>query len=66
MQPYQQRVVDEKAELLQKIEALETFLGGEAFEGLPHAEQRRMRLQLGAMAIYYEELFKRIANFDID
>jgi hypothetical protein len=62
--PYQQRVVDEKAELDTKIEALALFIGTSPNWGaVPEAEQNRMRCQHTAMVTYSIILGERIAAF---
>lgn len=63
MHPYQQRVVDEKAELDKKLQALNGFIGTNIFEALPAAERARLRNQSAAMATYSEILGDRIAAF---
>jgi hypothetical protein len=63
MQPYQQRVVTEKAELDTKIQALTKFTQLSTFEELEHGEQRRMLRQLVAMGDYSRILGERIAAF---
>lgn len=63
MQPYQQRVVDEKAELSEKLEKLETFLGGEIYSSLPTAEQTRLSRQSLIMQLYEQVLEERIGSF---
>jgi len=64
MQPHQQRVVDEKAELDTKAKALSEFIGtNPVFETLPQDEQNRLREQCEVMWQYSEILGKRIAAF---
>lgn len=61
MEPWQQRVVDEKAELDERATKLEHFIVvNSAFLALPGAEQSRMRAQLAAMEIYAYILGERI------
>jgi len=64
--PYQQRVVDEKAELDQKLDALHASHDGPLFPRLTSAEQARMNLQAHYMARYSEILGERIAAFQRD
>ena len=64
--PHQQRVVDEKAELDQKLDALHAFQDGPLFPRLTSAEQARMNLQAHYMARYSEILGERIAAFQRD
>lgn len=63
MPAHQVRVVEEKRELLTKVEALGKFLGTPVFAGLPYEEQSRMRRQLGVMQEYADILEARIKNF---
>jgi hypothetical protein len=63
MQPHQQRVVDEKAELDTKRIALAKFLDGEVVVKLPEVEQKRLAYQLAVMTQYSEVLGHRIADF---
>jgi hypothetical protein len=64
MQPHQQRVVDEKAELDTKAKALSEFIGNNPiFETLDPAEQERLKVQNDVMWQYSEILGARIAAF---
>lgn len=64
-QPHQQRVIDEKAELDKKANALSQFIGHSAiFETLDPAEQERMKEQNDVMWQYSEILGARIAAFN--
>lgn len=64
MQPHQQRVVDEKAELDKKANALSQFIGAnQTFGALDAAEQERLREQCEVMWQYSEILGARIAAF---
>jgi hypothetical protein len=63
MQPHQQRVVAEKAELDEKLAKLSTFFNTETFAGLDEAEQERLQRQAGHMAAYSKVLGERIAAF---
>jgi len=63
MEAYQQRVVEEKAALDEKIEKLGQFVGTERFCALPESEQVRMTRQLEVMREYSQILGERIAAF---
>lgn len=63
MEDFQQRVVDEKAELDAKIEKLSAFNGSGVFASLPVEEQSRMCDQIGAMRRYSAILAERISAF---
>lgn len=64
LQPHQQRVVDEKAELDKKAHALSDFIGNsDIFQTLDAAEQERLKEQNDVMWQYSEILGARIAAF---
>ena len=63
LQPYQQRVVDEKARLDEKLAKLLAFRRTELFAGLPTSEQVLLHDQCMHMSGYSEVLGKRIAAF---
>ena len=63
MEAYQQRVVEEKEALDEKIKKLDVFVGTERFCALPIAEQVRMTAQLEVMREYSQILGERIAAF---
>ena len=65
-QPHQQRVIDEKAALDAKVEALGNFIvGREVYPALPQAEKDRLHLQCIAMDLYSTVLEQRIAAFPV-
>ena len=61
--PHQQRVVDEKAELVEKLAKLRTFIDGPHFISLIEPEQSRLRQQFHAMTAYLAILDERIEAF---
>jgi hypothetical protein len=68
MQPHQQRVIDERVELVKKADALASLIGtkhaaGSIFSRLPEAEQMRLYRQLETMRTYSEILSERIVAF---
>lgn len=64
LQPHQQRVVEEKAELDKKAKALSQFIGhSPIFDTLDAAEQERLKEQNDVMWQYSEILGARIAAF---
>ena len=63
MQPYQQRVVDEKDELDAKRDRLRAFFGTDLYRELDPTEQSRLNRQLEAMTLYSNILEERIAAF---
>lgn len=64
MQPHQQRVIDEKAELDARATKLSEFISlNPFFEKLDPQEQERMKVQNDIMWQYSEILGQRIAAF---
>lgn len=63
LQPHQQRVVEEKAELDDKIEKLTAFIAGGLFKTLPSDECSRLTRQRVAMLDYSRILGARIEAF---
>lgn len=63
LQPHQQRVVDEKAELDARLNALLAFTAGMLFATLDAAEQKRLRQQAAYMQAYSNILAQRIDAF---
>ena len=63
MQPHQQRVVDEKAELDERLAKLVAFTKTPIFEGLDIAERDRLDQQAATMTMYSDILGDRIAAF---
>lgn len=63
MAPWQQRVVDEKAQLDERFVKLGKFMEDNAFFQLPEAERERLKRQYAAMKAYTEVLGERIAEF---
>ena len=61
--PHQQRVVDEKTQLSEKLDKLETFTGTGVFAGLDPAEQSRLQRQFLIMQLYEQVLAERISAF---
>jgi hypothetical protein len=61
MQAFQERVVNERKELSDKLVKLEAFLPTDVFYTLPSAEQDRLKRQRAAMSTYLAVLDERIA-----
>jgi hypothetical protein len=61
--PHQQRVVDEKAELDERLEKLIAFTRTPIFAGLDAEERNRLDQQAATMAMYSDILGDRIAAF---
>jgi hypothetical protein len=66
MEPFQERVIEEKAELDKKCEALRRFLNSEGYRNLPLEERQRLRNQWDAMNTYSQILDERIAAFSLE
>lgn len=63
MAPYQQRVVDEKKDLDERLAKLKAFVLTEVYRNLPADEQDRLSRQYDAMYSYSCILGERIAAF---
>jgi len=63
LQPHQQRVVDERADLDDKRSKLNGFFDSTVFSGLPKDEQSRLWRQIEVMDDYSRILGERIAAF---
>lgn len=64
MQPHQERVVTEKADLDEKISKLSGFMHGETYAELPAVDQGLLMVQIRAMKLYSETLSQRIQVFN--
>jgi hypothetical protein len=66
MQPHQQRMLEEAAQLKDRLDKLTGFIrDNELFHSLPEREQKRMRMQCAAMEIYFLVLSERIDALSI-
>lgn len=63
MQPHEQRVVQERDELIEKLGKLDRFQEGDVFAGLPYEDRKLLTIQRNAMATYAECLNARIGRF---
>ncbi len=63
LQPHQQRVVTEKAELDEKLTKLTAFFNTEMFANLDDAEIERLQRQADIMGEYSDVLGERVAAF---
>lgn len=63
MEPHQERVINEKSELDDKIGKLVPFLKTRIFAGLPEEEKDRLSRQIGVMQQYSDILNERISAF---
>lgn len=64
MQPHQQRVVDEKNELSDRLEKLLGFIGTDFYNSIPKKQQELLVLQSKAMLDYNSILGQRIYLFE--
>ena len=65
MQEYQQRVVEEKAQLDERLQKLRAFFRTDTAKKLPKQEKELLAQQNLLMTFYSQVLGIRIANFDI-
>ena len=65
MVDWQQRVVNEKDELVKKAKKLRTFICSKQFNDISILEQLRLERQVVLMDLYAEVLIDRIQNFDL-
>jgi hypothetical protein len=63
LQPHEQRVVDERNELIEKITKLHAFFKTEIFNNLPEKDQNLLEEQVQIMMNYSDILLKRINRF---
>lgn len=63
LQPFQQRVTEERADLHAKVEKLEAFLETDAFRELQIMDQGYLSRQRSLMREYLQVLDFRIARF---
>ena len=66
MRPHEERVIEEKRQLDDKIAKLSEFGKGEIFASLPAEEQGRLNRQHSIMETYSDILSERIASFPSD
>lgn len=62
---WQQRVIDERADLAGKLTRLREFFATEQFGALDPEDQKLMRQQEMGMTIYHRALEARIARFGL-
>lgn len=63
LEPHQQRVVEEKDELDERIKKLDVFLRSSIYLNLPTPERSRLSMQRYHMGAYSEILGQRIDAF---
>ena len=62
LQPWQERVVEEKEQLAERLNKLNAFLGSEMALGLPFDERCLLVRQASVMKQYLDVLLDRIAR----
>lgn len=62
--PYQQRVVEEREQLNEKISSLMAFIKTESFKALSNYDRTLLNLQAEIMGDYLAILTKRISRFN--
>lgn len=65
MQPHEERVVAEQKELNDKINKLNGFIGGNAFNALPEEDRALLEEQSRYMSAYSGVLHERIKRFGV-
>lgn len=65
MQEYQQRAIEEKAQLDERLQKLSAFFKSDTAKQLPKREKELLTQQNLLMTFYSQVLGIRIANFDI-
>lgn len=63
LQPHQERVVAERAEVSAKVDRLDSFIRSDSFDMVPIDEQVRLARQLHIMMRLRDVLDERIAAF---
>ncbi len=64
MKPHQKRVLTERKQLRERLDALKTFIAeNEVFPTLPAIEKEHLYIQASVMQTYDDILCRRIANF---
>lgn len=61
MSDFKSRLIEEKAQLDERLEKLKEFQASDAFQGISHIQQTLLNIQANAMATYSQTLLERIA-----
>lgn len=61
MSDFKSRLIEEKAQLDERLEKLEAFVSTEAFQKIPAVQQSLLNIQSFAMTTYSQVLVERIA-----
>ena len=65
MEPHQQRVLEERQQLRERLDRLENFLASDLFRSLSHEDGVLLWAQRGAMAQYLAILDRRVALWKV-
>ncbi len=65
MQPYQQRVINERDDLAEKLDKLTKFGETDVFDNLSLEDQQLLDNQWDFMSLYLDCLNRRIAKFSL-
>jgi len=66
MEPFQQRLLDEKNQVDERITKLESFTSTDLFDQLPAVQMSLLNIQLKAMQTYSQCLLERIAYLAVE
>lgn len=61
MSDFKSRLIEEKAQLDERLEKLQSFQSSEAFQSIAAVQQTLLNVQANAMATYSQILLERIA-----
>lgn len=61
MSDFKTRLLEEKAQLDERLEKLQAFQASDAFQGIAAVQQTLLNVQANAMATYSQVLLERIA-----
>lgn len=64
LEPHQYRLLNERAELRDRLEKLMAFINCEAFPCVPPLEQDRLKRQANYMGAYLDVLNERVAAIE--
>lgn len=61
MSDFKSRLIEEKAQLDERLEKLEVFLNSDGFQNIAAVQQTLLNIQVNAMSTYSQVLLERIA-----
>jgi len=65
MSDFKTRLLEEKAQIDERLEKLKAFQESDAFQGISPIQQTLLNIQANAMATYSQTLLERIAWLEI-